>query len=410
MKTSTARIALIAAILVAAAALIGACTAAPPPSGSGDTPPSTEASPEPEDTGGETGSEDSEGTTDSGDEGTAGETVFPDEPLLILEWSGYEVTEYPYLFPSFADKYTPTLDLVADYVFFADDAEALAKMQSGVEADLVHPCESWWGLYVENDLVQPIDTSRLEYWDQINPKLAEIGQFNGQQYFVPWDWGYESILVRSDLVAEVPDAWADLWDPQYAGKLMLFDAGQANYAITALALGYTDPWGSLSPEVVDEVKAKLIELKPNVLTYWTDYTQTYDMPATGEAWLTANAWQDAYGYLFTEGFEVEFIEPAEGRLGWTCGYGIGKNTQNLDLVYEFLNAATSPESSAALGNVYWYGGANTSSVDMVEDYIVEFMQLDEVDTLFDRTSFYQPLSEEDRQLIVSMWDEVKAAP
>jgi len=344
-------------------------------------------------------------------ETTAGdEIVFPKDPLLVLEWTGYEATEYPYFFPSFTEKYTPTVEKAVEYVFFAEDAEALAKMQTGIGADLVHPCESWFGLYVENNLVQPIDTSRLEYWNSINPNLAAIGQINGQQYFVPWDWGYESILVRTDLVKEVPDSWADLWDPQYAGRIMLWDSGQANYAITALALGIGNPWGNLTPENVEKVKQKLIELKPNLLTYWTDFTQTYDMPAAGEAWLTANAWQDAYGYLTTEGYDAAYIEPKEGRLGWVCGYGISKDTQNLDLAYEYLNAATSPESSAALGNVYWYGGANSDSLPLVDDYVVEFMQLDEVDTLFDRTVFYQPLSEEQRQMLVQMWDEVKAAP
>jgi spermidine/putrescine transport system substrate-binding protein len=333
-----------------------------------------------------------------------------DAKITIMEWSGYEVTENPYLFPTFAEKYTPTLDAVVDYVFFAEDPEALAKIQTGVHVDLVHPCESYMGLYVEHGLVQPIDTSRIEHWNDLHPKLREVGQFDGVQYFVPWDWGYESILVRTDLVEEVPDSWADLWDPQYAGKIMLWDSGQANYGMTALALGITDPWSELTPENVERVKQKLIELKPNLLTYWTDYTQTYDMPASGEAWLTANAWQDAFGYLTTEGYEVAYIEPIEGRMGWACGYGILKDAVNLDRVYEFLNAAADPSSAAGLGNVYWYGHANTQAVDQIEDYIVEFMKLDQVDALFEQTVFYQPISEEERQLVIKMWDEVKAAP
>jgi spermidine/putrescine transport system substrate-binding protein len=294
--------------------------------------------------------------------------------------------------------------------FFAEDPEALAKIQTGVHVDLVHPCESYMGLYVENGLVQPIDTSRIEYWEDLHPKLREIGQFDGVQYFVPWDWGYESILVRTDLVEEVPDSWADLWDPQYAGKIMLWDSGQANYGMTALALGIKDPWNELTPENVERVKQKLIELKPNLLTYWTDYTQTYDMPASGEAWLTANAWQDAFGYLTTEGFETAYIEPTEGRMGWACGYGILKDAVNQDRVYEFLNAASAPESAAGLGNNYWYGHANTHAVELIEDYIVEFMKLDQVDALFEQTIFYQPITEEQRQMVIKMWDEVKATP
>jgi spermidine/putrescine-binding protein len=331
-------------------------------------------------------------------------------PITILEWSGYEVTENPYLFPTFVEAYTPTVDAVTEYIFFAEDPEAFAKLQSGVHADLVHPCESHFALYVEAGLLQPIDTSRIEYWDDLHPRLKELGQFNGEQYYLPWDWGFESILVRTDLVEEVPDSWADLWDPQYAGHVMVWDSGQANYAMTALALGYENPWDVLSPEVIAEVKQKLIELKPNLLTYWTDYTQTYDMPASGEAWLTSTAWQDAYGYLTTEGYEAAYIEPVEGRLGWLCGYAITRDARNLDLVYDFLNAAAHPQSAAGLGNNYWYGHANTKAVDLIDDYIVEFMRLDDVDALFEETIFYQPLTVEEREMIIEMWNEVKAAP
>jgi len=331
-------------------------------------------------------------------------------PITIMEWSGYEVTENPYLFPDFAEAYTPTLESVTEYIFFAEDPEAFARIQSGVQVDLVHPCESYMGLYVEAGLMQPLDTSRIEYWDDLHPKLKEVGQVDGVQYFMPWDWGYESILVRTDLVEEVPDSWADLWDPQYAGNVMLWDSGQANYGMTALALGYEDPWEVLSPEVVEEVKQKLIELKPNVLTYWTDYTQTWDMPASGEAVLTANAWQDAYGYLVGEGFDVAYIDPAEGRMSWVCGYGILKDAQNIDLVYEFLNAAAAPSSAAGLGNWYWYGHANTAAVDLIDDYIVEFMSLDNIDVIFEETVFYQPITEEERGWLIDMWNDVKAAP
>src|SRR5574339_141114 len=98
-----------------------------------------------------------------------------DGKLLVLEWSGYEATEYPQFFVPFTEKYADNLDEVIEYSFYADDAESLAKMQSGVGADITHPCNSWWQLYVDNGLVQEIDTSRLSNWDQIHPDLAAMG-------------------------------------------------------------------------------------------------------------------------------------------------------------------------------------------------------------------------------------------
>ncbi|MCB0017215.1 MAG: hypothetical protein KDE09_05445, partial [Anaerolineales bacterium] len=152
------------------------------------------------------------------------------------------------------------------------------------------------------------------------------------------------------------------------------------------------------------------ELKPNLLTYWTDYTEAYDLPQTGDAWILTNAWQDAYGYLLGEGFEVAYVDPTERRLGWVCGYGISKDSTNLDLAYEFLDAAIAPESMAALANGYWYGGANDEALSLVDEFVVDIMGLDQVDTLTQRTYFPDPISEEKRQEMVRIWGEVKAAP
>ncbi len=55
-------------------------------------------------------------------------------------------------------------------------------------------------------MVQPIDTSKLTNWKDVNPALAKPGALGGQQYWIPWDWNFESILVRNDLVKQVPTA------------------------------------------------------------------------------------------------------------------------------------------------------------------------------------------------------------
>jgi len=337
----------------------------------------------------------------------AGDATGATEPLLVLEWTGYQMTEFPQFFQPFTDKYGDNLDQVIEYSFFGDDAEALTKMQTGFEADLVHPCNSWWQLYVNAGLLQPIDTSRLEYWDGIPDELKQLGQFNGEQYIVPWDWGYDSLLVRADLVPEMPDSWADLWDPQYARHIAIWDSAEQGYVITALALGL-DPWNT-TPEEDEMIKQKLLDLKPNVLTYWLDFTEVYNLSSSGDAWIVANAWQDAYGYLLDEGYDVEYLDPAEGRLSWVCGYGINANSTNLDLAYEFLNAAIAPESMAALGNEYLYGFSNFDAIPLVDENVAKLLNFTDLDTFFANTVFYQPLTEEKRQAMSDIWTEVKAA-
>ena len=331
-----------------------------------------------------------------------------DEPLLILEWTGYEATEYPEYFLPFTNKYGEDIDSVVEYSFFGDDSEALARMKAGVEADLVHPCRSWWGLYVDDGLVQPIDTTRLSNWDGVPEEVQQLGQFNGEQYFVPWDWGYESILVRTDLVEEVPTSWADLWDPQYEGRVSMIDASDVAFIIGALSLGF-DPWNT-TPEQNEAIKQQLIALRPNLLNYWVDYTETYDLPASGDAWIVAGAWQDAYGYLVDEGYEVAYLTPEEGRIGWMCGYGIGAKADNLDLTYEFLDAAIDAESQANMANEFWYGVGNFDAIPMIDQNVIDLLDVKDVNSFINDTVFYQPLSEEQREQFSTIWSEVKASP
>lgn len=331
-----------------------------------------------------------------------------DKPLVILEWTGYEVNEFPQFFVPFSDKYGDQINKTVSISVFGDDAEAFSKVQSGFDADVIHPCSSWWGLYVDAGLVQPIDTTRLSSWDEIPEAFQKQGEFNGQQYFVPWDWYYEALLVRADLVSEMPTSWADLWDPQYAGHVSLWDNGEVSFAAAAMAFGL-DPW-NLTEEDDAFLKEKLIELKPNLITYWLDYTQAIDLSASGDAWLVANAWQDTYSALVDEGYDVVYIEPEEGYLAGLCGYAIGAESTNLDLAYEFLNAAIDKESMANFSNEYWYGAANLAAVELIDPEAAELLRLNDLDYVLNNTDFYQPLTADRRDKLSDMWNEIKAAP
>ncbi len=339
--------------------------------------------------------------TTSAPAGTASQQPEASDRLSLLEWSGYELPEF---WQPFADQYP---DVDPEHTFFTEDAEAFAKLQSGFDADLVHPCSPWWNLYVQEGLVQPIDTSRLQNWSGIDPNMAAMGQFDGQQYFIPWDWGYESILVRTDKVQTIPTSWADLANPEYAGHLALWDSGEANHIIAALALGF-DPWATTAEQDA-QIQQWLLDVKPNVLTYWVDFVELAQMMAAGDVWVASNAWADTYKSLLDEGVPVQYVEPREGKLGWVCGYGISSQAQNPELALAYIDAMIAPDSMATFSNTYGYGAANQDALPQIDPETVELFQMGDPAAL-EQTVFYQSLTAEQRQKMTTMWSEVKAAP
>ncbi len=326
-------------------------------------------------------------------------------PVIVLDWSGYEL---PVFWQDFATAHP---DVKVEHTFFAEDAEAYAKLQSGFVADLVHPNVSWLKLMVDSDLLVPVDTSKLKNWSKVMEPLAKMGQVNGKQYLIPWEWGYDSILVRTDKVAEPIDSWNDLWDPKYAGHVSIFDSAEGAVVVASLALGY-DAY-NLTPAQLDEVKQKLIALKPNLLGYWVDYTEINQQVASGEVWLAANTWPDAYTAVKAEGVPVAYVTPKEGRIGWVYGYCITKSGKNKALAHEYIDAMISTSAMVEMSTMYAYGAANTDAnaevIKSLEPDVVQVMQLDRPD-LVAKTVFFKSLTEEQRSTWTKIWDEVKAAP
>ncbi|MDX2139310.1 MAG: extracellular solute-binding protein [Chloroflexota bacterium] len=337
-----------------------------------------------------------------------GTFVFAQEDqLMVFDWAGYDLEGF---WAPFAEA---NPDVAVEFTYITEDSEAFARMASGLETDVLHPC--WHQPYIEAGLVQPIDTARLTNWESIPEVLTTKGQGeDGEQYFVPHVWGYSSMIIRTDLVEEVPDSWEDLWDPQYAGRIGIYDSGEVAVAIAATVLGLEDPF-NLSEEEQALIEEKLIELRPQLLAFLVDPAEMEQLLISGDMWIMAGGWNSTYMTVARALAEanpdatVEYIAPVEGRFGWLCGYGISANAQNVDMAYAYIDALISPESQAYLTNTFGFGGANPESLPMVDPETVELLQLDQTDILND-TIFLPDVTEELREAYATIWDNVKLAP
>jgi len=128
--------------------------------------------------------------------------------LSVLDWSGYDD---PAFWTDFKNKHP---DVTVNFEIGASDADIYGKIKAGSQADIFHPYTGWLQVYVDEGLVEEIDVTKLANWDKIPESLKAIGRFNGKQYFIPWDWGFSSILYRTDQVKGTIVSWEALLDPQ----------------------------------------------------------------------------------------------------------------------------------------------------------------------------------------------------
>ncbi len=127
---------------------------------------------------------------------------------------------------------------------------AYTKAAAGTVAfDVVHPCGYKYKDWVDLGAMQPWDTSLIPNYSQLNPKLMESGVVDGQQYFVPLDWGFIAPLVNTDHVdVGGEESFGILFDDRYEGKISWVDTSNMMY-IGGLFLGVADPFNMTDEEL-----------------------------------------------------------------------------------------------------------------------------------------------------------------
>jgi spermidine/putrescine transport system substrate-binding protein len=350
-----------------------------------------------------------------GGTGTTGQPVehppISEEPgnLQVFDWGGYgDGLFYPdkeqgALWQQYADETGDT----PQFTLFENDDQGYTKVASGaVQFDVVHPCGYRYRDWVDLGALQPWDTSLIPNFPALNPKLLESGVVDGQQYFIPLDWGFIAPLVNLDHVDVQEETFGILFDERYAGRISWVDTSNMMY-IGGIFLGVADPFDMTDAELV-EVRDFLISKKPLVRNMWNssyDFAQDF---LKEEIWI-GYAWPDSVGYADAEGMNYLYMEPKEGRVSWVCGMGLAADTENYRHAHAYVDSWASTKAAEFLLAWYYYGHTNTEAdLSVVSPGIIDALGLDDP-TVLDPPRALPESYIPRRDLYQQYWSEVQAA-
>lgn len=322
--------------------------------------------------------------------------------VSFLGWEGYADESFVKEFEEASG-----CKVTATYVGSNDDFAPKLAAGGGVY-DVVSASADAASVLVIAGLVEPLDKSKIEHWDDIYEIFRNAKAINadGDIYGVPLTWGSIPLMYRTDKITGEPDSYAALWDEQYKGRIAMWDDKSAIYN-TARLLGYDNVY-SLSDEQFEAVKQKLIEQKPLLRKYWSTAGELINLYASGEVWIS-NTWGGYQSSLLAEqGIEVTEFIPEEGAEGWMDSWMVVKDTPNQDCAYAFINMAISELGQCGVANVNGYSATNpvAAKACMSPEQFTSLHQ-DDPDYL-DSLLLWENL-EERLEAYTNAWNAVKAA-
>jgi spermidine/putrescine-binding protein len=333
-------------------------------------------------------------------------TRFKGQTLNLLTWEGYADPKFT---KGFEEKYGATIK----YTYFGSSDELVAKLKASPGVyDVVSPSSDVAYSLVQGGLIEPIEPAKVSSYKEFAPALTQMDDVKkGEKiYGVPFTWGPDYLIYDANVVKEEPKSWKVFYDPQYKGKVSLWD-DISNIYLVGQILGYdkNEPGAlyNLTEEQLAEAKKKLVELRPQVRKYWATAGELKDLFKNKEVVL-AVGWPLTVGDLNKEGMNLKGTIPDEGATGWIDRLMIPSSSKNKDLALLYLDYVTQPKAQALVMEATGgYCVANAKASEYLSDDLKKSPCVTEAEGYFKRLNFWRYAK--DRKRYNEVWNEVKSA-
>ena len=255
--------------------------------------------------------------------------------LNLFVWTEY----FP---PDMLECFELVYDIKLNRDEYSANEEMYAKVSAGGTAyDLVQPTDYIIGLMIRQGLLQELDKGKLPNIGNFDEGWMDQPFDPGNKYTVPYLAGTDAIVVNTETVENVPQAWADLWKPEYAGRMIFLDESRAVIGLTLLTLGYDV--NTTDPAQLEEAKNKLAELVPNIKAFDSDSPKTALIAGDVDLGMT---WTFEALAAQQENPAIQYIYPTEGAILWQDNWAMLKDASHTDAAYAWLNYIMQ-------GDVFW---------------------------------------------------------
>lgn len=334
-----------------------------------------------------------------------GDAPASSKKITLLTWETYH--DKPWLD---AYKRKTGVEVVAVNVGSGD--EMFAKLQSGsVKADVIYSDSGTIARYAKAKLIAPIDVAKVTNVSNISPGMTwkDKNSLDGKLYGIPYNWGTQPLMYNTAKVNPAPTSWGALWDPQYKGKVVMFDAADVTIPMVALYVGAKDAY-NLTDQEFDKVRAALKKLRPQVRTIAKGFDDAVNVFASGDGVIGYCQNISEIPAISKQGPPFTYALPAEGTPEWTDNAILTPQGQR-QVVYDFIQATLEPTWQARFVNASSNNGilslkeAQTAGVN-ADVLKVTNIRDQEQPGFWDKMSPLRPPESVEKRLEV--WNEFKA--
>jgi len=281
--------------------------------------------------------------------------------ITIYNWGEY-------IDPDLLKRFTEETGIKVIYETFDSNEAMLVKVQQGgSNYDVVVPSEYTIEIMKEQNLLIPLDHSKLPNLSNIDPYFLDLSFDPGNRYSVPYFWGTVGIVFNPNMIEEhlTFESWQDLWDPSLRDKVFLVDGVREVIGMGLNSIG--ESLNAKDEELLRKATERLKQLAPNVKGVIGD--EITPLMVNNEA-AVALTFSGQAADMMWENEELDYRVPKEGSNLWFDNFVIPVTAKNIDGAHKFINFMLDAEVAAQNTEFVGYSTPNKAAMELLDEEIV----------------------------------------
>lgn len=252
----------------------------------------------------------------------------------------------------------------------AESNEALYSLikMGGADFDVIVPSDYMIARLIEEDMLAELDYDNIPNFDLIDDTYKHLSYDPENKYTVPYAWGTLGIIYNTAMVSEPITSWSAMFDPQYAGQVLMINNSRDAIGAALLSLGYS--LNTTDESQLEEAFSLIKQAKDNGVYQAFVMDEVFGKMEGGNAAI-AMYYAGDYLTMLENNEDLAFVIPEEGSNWFVDAMCVLKSSQHKDEAEEWINFIASTDANLANMDYIWYASPNTEALEEYPAYYQE---------------------------------------
>lgn len=252
----------------------------------------------------------------------------------------------------------------------AESNEALYSLikMGGADFDVIVPSDYMIARLIEEDMLAELDYDNIPNFDLIADTYKHLSYDPENKYTVPYTWGALGIIYNTAMVSEPITSWSAMFDPQYAGQVLMINNSRDAIGAALLSRGYS--LNTTDESQLEEAFNLIKQAKDNGVYQAFVMDEVFGKMEGGNAAI-AMYYAGDYLTMLENNEDLAFVIPEEGSNWFVDAMCVLKSSQHKDEAEEWINFIASTDANLANMDYIWYASPNAEALEEYPAYYQE---------------------------------------